>query len=33
MLELARAHGFKLKTDDNDPSLVQMVLELHPGSA
>jgi acetyltransferase len=33
MLELARAHGFKLKMDENDPSLVQMVLELHPGSA
>jgi acetyltransferase len=33
MLELARSHGFRLKTDEDDPSLVQMVLQLHPESA
>ena len=31
MLELARANGFRLKTDEDDPSLVQMILELRPG--
>jgi hypothetical protein len=33
MLELARSNGFRLKTDDDDPSLVQMILDLHPGGA
>ena len=28
MLDLARANGFRLRTDDDDPALVQMVLEL-----
>jgi acetyltransferase len=37
MLELARANGFRLKTDEDDPSLVQMTLNLQapaigPGS-
>jgi L-amino acid N-acyltransferase YncA len=31
MLELARANGFRLKTDEDDPSLVQMILDLRPG--
>jgi len=31
MLELARANGFKLQTDQDDPSLVQMVLDLRSG--
>jgi hypothetical protein len=33
MLELARANGFKLQTDADDPSLVQMVLDLRAGAA
>jgi acetyltransferase len=33
MLELARANGFRLQTDEDDPSLVQMVLRLGPESA
>ncbi|HEX7374975.1 MAG TPA: GNAT family N-acetyltransferase, partial [Steroidobacteraceae bacterium] len=33
MLDLARAHGFRLKTDEDDPSLVQMILDLRAGGA
>ena len=29
MLELARAAGFQLQTDSDDPSLVKMTLQLH----
>jgi len=31
MLDLARANGFRLKTDEDDPALVQMVLDLQQG--
>ena len=32
MLDLARASGFRLKSDEDDPSLVQMVLDLKAGA-
>jgi hypothetical protein len=32
MMELARSHGFTVRTDEEDPTLVQMTLDLQ-GSA
>jgi hypothetical protein len=28
MMELARSHGFSVRTDEDDPTLVQMALDL-----